>query len=131
MCACTAQAALINATSGWVELLVAQLLHLYPNLKPQVIHKKPPGCGLLPCSPAPSIRRFLTGYRLTVVARFSALTVATALRLKTELKQLAKRCLDLKPGTEAAFLHPLHILHPVLVVRRAAPPDPARCSGRL
>ena len=30
------EAALVDATDSWVELLVAELLHLYPNLKPQV-----------------------------------------------------------------------------------------------
>ena len=40
---------------------------------------------------------------------------------QTELKQLAKRCLDLNTGTEAAFLAPLHILHPILVVQRPTP----------
>ena len=60
--------------------------------------------------------------------------------LQTELKQLAKRCLDLKPGTEAAFLHPLHVLHPVLVVRylsahlpqvATAFAEPVCCAGCL
>ena len=30
------EAELLAATENWVELLVAELVHLYPNLKPQV-----------------------------------------------------------------------------------------------
>jgi len=57
---------------------------------------------------------------VTATLSYSLATAATLHKfaLQTELKQLAKRCLDLKPGTEATFLPPLHILHPVLVVRR-------------
>jgi hypothetical protein len=30
------EAALVGSTTGWPELLVAQLLHVYPGLRPQV-----------------------------------------------------------------------------------------------
>ena len=29
------EAALVSSTTGWPELLVAQLLHVYPGLRPQ------------------------------------------------------------------------------------------------
>ena len=35
-CMAAAQSALVEATDSWIELLVAELVHLYPNLRPQV-----------------------------------------------------------------------------------------------
>ena len=35
-CIAAAQSAVVEATDSWIELLVAELVHLYPNLRPQV-----------------------------------------------------------------------------------------------
>jgi len=37
-CLAGAEASLVAATASWPELLAAQLLHVYPGLRPQVVH---------------------------------------------------------------------------------------------
>ena len=119
-CIAAAQSALVDATESWIELLVAELVHLYPNLKPQVRDVQGAGGARRPTVQSISCpaRHQSEDFRSHPMMHLATATASHRPAPQTELKQLAKRCLDLKAGTKAAFLPPLHILHPVLVVRR-------------